>query len=256
MPINDGQFLDISATHVDAWVANEDSFFTRDAQCEDTHVNADHGKRVVLNLLELPWIGFPAQSVNRVLIERNGWEVARTTSLLHFAPGAAIKPHVHALGEEVYVLRGVFEDEHGIYPEGTYIRNPAGSQHRPFSETGCSLFVKHGHLDPNDSVRVVVNAHDSEWLPGLVPGLSVLPLCAYGRAHASLVRWAPGTAFAQHRHFGGEEILVLEGLFEDEHGTYPEGTWMRSPHLSQHTPYSRHGATILVKTGHLDIPRR
>jgi len=241
------------APQVALGTVNEYSSFTRQAQCEDTRVNADHGKRVVLNLLELPWVGSPAQTVSRVLIERAGGEVARATSLVHFAPGAAFEPHMHALGEEIYVLRGVFEDEHGAYPAGTYIKNPAGSQHRPFSDTGCSLFVKLRHLDPKDSVRVVVNTNDATWFPGLVPGLTVLPLWGSGGSNTALVRWAPGTVFAQHRHFGGEEILVLEGLFEDEHGTYPEGTWMRSPHLSQHSPYSRHGATILVKTGHLDI---
>ena len=52
----------------------------------------------------------------------------------------------------------------------------------------------------------------------------------------ALVRYAPGGAFPEHAHPEGEEILVLEGEFRDEHGRYPEGTWIRSPHLSQHTP--------------------
>ncbi|MEM8617794.1 MAG: cupin domain-containing protein, partial [Pseudomonadota bacterium] len=44
---------------------------------------------------------------------------------------------------------------------------------------------------------------------------------------------------------------VLEGTFEDEHGTYPAGTWIRSPHMSQHKPWSDEGCLIYVKTGHL-----
>jgi anti-sigma factor ChrR (cupin superfamily) len=84
-----------------------------------------------------------------------------------------------------------------------------------------------------------------------VPGLSVLSLSSYGTQHTALVRWAPGTYFQRHRHVGGEEIYVLSGVFEDEHGRYPAGHWLRSPHMSQHTPFSLEGCTILVKTGHL-----
>ena len=63
-----------------------------------------------------------------------------------------------------------------------------------------------------------------------------------------MVRWAPGTFFNPHRHFGGEEILVVEGVFSDEYGSYHQGSWIRSPHLSQHQPFSREGCLILVKT--------
>jgi anti-sigma factor ChrR (cupin superfamily) len=70
-------------------------------------------------------------------------------------------------------------------------------------------------------------------------------------AGSTLVRWAPKTRFNTHRHYGGEEIFVVHGVFADEHGTYPEGTWIRSPHMSQHTPFSEGGCTIFVKTGHL-----
>ena len=84
----------------------------------------------------------------------------------------------------------------------------------------------------------------------MVPGLQVMPLMQQGTG-SSLVRWAPNTFVSTQRHFGGEEILVIRGVFSDEHGDYPEGSWIRSPHMSQHTPFSREGCTILVKTGHL-----
>ena len=90
------------------------------------------------------------------------------------------------------------------------------------------------------------------WQPGLVPGLSVMSLHEHNGQATALVRWEPGTVFQAHRHWGGEEILVLDGVFRDEHGQYPAGMWLRSPHLSQHRPYTEHeGATILVKVGHL-----
>jgi len=68
----------------------------------------------------------------------------------------------------------------------------------------------------------------------------------------ALVRWAPDTCFSAHTHPGGEEILVLQGLFHDELGAYPEGTWLRSPRWSRHAPFTGpEGALIYVKVGHL-----
>jgi anti-sigma factor ChrR (cupin superfamily) len=68
---------------------------------------------------------------------------------------------------------------------------------------------------------------------------------------STLVKWAPQTYFNPHRHYGGEEIFVVSGVFEDEHGRYPAGTWIRSPHMSLHQPFSKEGCVIFVKTGHL-----
>ena len=67
----------------------------------------------------------------------------------------------------------------------------------------------------------------------------------------SSVRYAPNSSFTSHQHELGEEFLVLEGVFEDEHGRYPKGFWLRSPHMSAHKPFSVEDCTILVKTGHL-----
>jgi len=68
----------------------------------------------------------------------------------------------------------------------------------------------------------------------------------------SLVRYAPGSQFSRHEHDGGEEMLVLEGLFRDEEGEYPEGSWLRNPRWSRHTPFTGpEGALIYVKVGHL-----
>ena len=70
--------------------------------------------------------------------------------------------------------------------------------------------------------------------------------------HTALVKWEPNTQFEPHKHWGGEEILVLEGVFYDEYGVYPKGSWIRSPHLSQHSPFTKEeGAVIFVKTGNL-----
>lgn len=63
----------------------------------------------------------------------------------------------------------------------------------------------------------------------------------------SIVRYAAGSSFAEHRHHGGEEILVLSGVFSDEQGDYPAGWYLRNPPGSSHRPHSKPGAIIFVK---------
>lgn len=214
------------------------------------NLHADFRQRVVLNHHNLEWVKSPEPGVERRMLERIGEESARATSIVRYQPGAQFAPHTHDLGEEILVLEGTFGDEHGDYPAGTYLMNPPGSTHTPRSETGCLLFVKLRHLGPEQTMREVVDTKAEPWLQGLVPGLHVMPLMRQGSG-STLVRWAPQTYFNPHRHFGGEEIFVVEGVFEDEHGVYPQGSWIRSPHLSLHKPFSKEGCTIFVKTGHL-----
>jgi anti-sigma factor ChrR (cupin superfamily) len=214
-------------------------------------INADTAFRVTLNTADLPWVASPMPGVQRKMLERDGAEVARATSIVQYEPGSSFSSHRHDLGEEFLVLDGVFEDENGQYPAGTYVKNPPGSMHTPFTNQGCTLFVKLRYMAADDKEHCVIDTRSAPWHPGLVPGLSVLPLSESGTSHTALVRWAPGTYFNPHRHFGGEEIFVIEGVFEDEHGRYPQGSWLRSPHMSAHKPFSVEGCTILVKTGHL-----
>ena len=214
-------------------------------------INTDLTQKLAIASGDLPWLASHLKGVDRIMLERDGDEVARATSLVRYAPKSSFSHHQHDLGEEFLVLEGVFQDEHGQYPAGTYVKNHTGSSHTPFTDTGCTLFVKLRYLDLQDTDRVVVNTQLAEWFAGMVPGLTVLPLSSFGTTSTALVRWAPGTYFNPHRHFGGEEIFVIDGVFEDEHGRYPEGTWLRSPHMSAHKPFSVEGCTIFVKTGHL-----
>lgn len=214
-------------------------------------LHADFTKRVVLDTTALPWSPSPMAGVERRMLDRLGGEVARATSIVRYAPGSRFERHSHGAGEEILVLEGTFSDEQGNYPTGTYLRNPAGSAHAPFSEQGCTLLVKLHQMQPLDQQTVVIDTRSSDWLPGLVVGLQVLPLHAFGSEHVALVRWAPGTRFQPHGHPGGEEIFVLDGVFQDEQGTYPAGCWLRNPHASSHRPWSEAGCTIWVKTGHL-----
>jgi anti-sigma factor ChrR (cupin superfamily) len=214
-------------------------------------LNADFSQRVVLQTNDLPWEPSPSAGVHRRKLDRMGDEVGRVTSIVRYDAGSAFSAHTHSGGEEFFVLDGVFSDETGDYPAGTYVRNPVGTSHAPHSYDGCVIFVKLHQFDPQDQDQFAIDTTSAEFGPGMVPGLSVLPLHAYGPESAALVRWAPGTEFTPHTHYGGEEIFVLDGVFSDQFGDYPKGTWIRSPHGSQHRPFSREGCLIYVKTGHL-----
>lgn len=213
------------------------------------NINSDYKQRVVLNQHDLPWVLTPEVGVERKMLERIGDEVAKATSIVRYQPGSKFKSHTHEFGEEIFVLDGVFSDEIGDYPSGTYIMNPPGSSHAPFSKDGCTLFVKLRHLGMEQVEREVVDTKNATWFQGMVSGLTVLPLMRQGTG-STLVRWQPQTYFNSHKHYGGEEIFVVDGVFEDEHGRYPAGSWIRSPHMSLHQPFSKEGCTIFVKTGH------
>ena len=51
-------------------------------------------------------------------------EFARASSIVTFESGSKFDNHIHDNGEEIFVLEGIFSDQYGDYPEGTYIRNP------------------------------------------------------------------------------------------------------------------------------------
>ncbi|MEL6763038.1 MAG: cupin domain-containing protein, partial [Cyanobacteria bacterium J06607_6] len=154
---------------------------------------ADLNERAVVATHDLAWSDSPMAGVERRMIERDGAEVARATSIVRYAPNSHFSAHTHGGGEEFFVLDGTFSDEHGDYPAGTYVRNPVGSTHTPFSQDGCTILVKLWQMHPDDQQRVVVDTRTADWFPGLVDGLSVMPLHNFGSEHVALVRWAPGT---------------------------------------------------------------
>ncbi|QLC23071.1 cupin [Parasphingopyxis sp. CP4] len=217
-------------------------------------INADFTERAVVRPGDIDWVASPMPGVERQMLDRIGEEVARATSLVRYAPQSYFSEHEHGGGEEFFVIDGVFSDETGDYPAGTYVRNPIGSRHTPHSDDGCTIFVKLHQFAAKDSAQFSIDTRTAQFLSGPAKGLTVLPLHEFGTESVALVRWEPGTRFSGHRHWGGEEILVLEGVFQDEHGDYPAGTWLRNPHLSEHHPFSDEGCLIYVKTGHLPEP--
>ncbi|MGR3291199.1 MAG: cupin domain-containing protein [Paracoccaceae bacterium] len=213
-------------------------------------INMDFAERVVIDTQSQPWQDSPSKGVWRIPLAREAAERGHATSIVRYDPGTSFAPHAHPGGEEIMVLEGVFSDENGDYPAGTYIRNPKGSSHAPYSEPGCTLLVKLNQFRDGDDQQITTDTSNAEWFPGH-GDLRVMPLHEYNGASTALVHWPAGAHFVPHSHPGGEEIFVLSGEFVDEHGRYPAGSWIRSPHMSKHDPNVDVDTTILVKVGHL-----
>jgi anti-sigma factor ChrR (cupin superfamily) len=214
-------------------------------------LRSDLGVRAVVRPGDEPFVASPMPGVERLMLDRDGGEVARATTIVRYAPGSRFSTHLHERGEEFLVLDGVFADERGSYPAGTYVRNPPGSSHAPYSEQGCTLFVKLRQFQARDAAQIVIDTRRGAWRTDGETGVEALPLHEFGQERVQLLRWAPGAELGLHYHAGGEEILVLDGAFADEHGDYPRGSWLRNPPGSRHGPRTREGCTLLVKTGHL-----
>jgi anti-sigma factor ChrR (cupin superfamily) len=214
-------------------------------------LHADLRQRAVMYAEDAVWVPSPLPGVTRRMLDRDGGEVARATSVVRYAPGSRFSRHEHGGGEEFLVLEGTFSDEMGDYPAGTYVRNPPGSGHAPWSVEGCMILGKLRQFDPRDTARVVIDSRTAAWMPMPVPGVTLLPLHEFGSEQVGLLRWQRGTRYPLHEHPGGEEIYVIEGTLQDEEGRYAAGTWLRNPPGSRHATYSAEGCLLYVKSGHL-----
>jgi anti-sigma factor ChrR (cupin superfamily) len=213
-------------------------------------LNMDFTQRVVIDTAKQDWTPSPMAGVWRKPLAREESERGHATSIVRYEAGARFSAHDHPLGEEILVLDGVFSDQTGDYPAGTYFRNPEGFRHAPFSEEGCVLLVKLHQFQTGDTEHVVIDTHSASFNPG-IGKLEVLSLHQHEAEQVALVRWPAGEKFQAHKHFGGEEIYVISGEFKDEFGSYPAGSWIRSPHMSEHVPFVEVDTLIWVKVGHL-----
>jgi len=176
-------------------------------------LNADFSRRVAVHATRLAWVPSPMAGVERRMLDRIGDEVARATSIVRYAPGSHFSPHTHGGGEEFFVLEGIFQDEHGEFPAGSYVRNPPTSRHTPGSVPGCVLFVKLWQFDLSDRTEVMINTRSMPYrLATGRPGVELIPLFCDSREEVRLERWAPGTAVTMAVP-GGVEVLVLDGDF-------------------------------------------
>lgn len=219
-------------------------------------LNGDFSQRVAVHAGKMAWKASPIAGVDRRMLDRLGDEVARATSIVRYAPGSAFSPHVHTGGEEFLVLDGVFQDEHGDFPAGSYIRNPPDSSHTPSSEPGCTIFVKLWQFDLADRTEVKADTNKMDYAPATDrPGVEQMPLFKDTREEVSLERWAAGAPVFLDGRSGGLEVLVLEGGFEEAGETFQVQSWLRLPKGAQTTATAGpDGARVWIKRGHLKVP--
>lgn len=219
----------------------------------DELINADFTQRIVVATNDLPWVPSPQAGVERRFLDRIGGEVARATSLVRYAPNSAFPSHSHGLGEEFLVLEGVFSDEHGDYPAGTYVRNPPGSSHAPRTEPGCTILVKLRQMPGSESRRVVIDTATAPWRRSDVEGhyRQLLYASVQTGEMVTLEKLAAGAALPTTTRDGGEEIFLLTGTLADDYGRYGIGTWIRTPAGSSGRLVSPEGAVYWAKRGHL-----
>ena len=170
--------------------------------------------------------------------------------LLRLAAGYSLPAPSSGHGREVLVVEGTWQLPDGLLTRHSYARRPPDQSHANHSEDGAVLLIHEGPFADADKDIVHLESSTQAWLPGQ-GNLRVQPLHSFGDEGTALVHWPAGERFKPHRHWGGEEIFVLSGTFEDEHGSYPSGTWLLSPHWSSHYPFVTEETVIFVKTGHL-----
>jgi len=192
-------------------------------------VNANFNERVSVHAAELPWKASPMPGVERRMLDRLGDEVARATTIVRYAPKSHVSPHVHTGGEEFFVLEGVFQDEHGDFSAGSYIRNPPKSKHTPGSELGCTIFVKLWQFDLADRTHLRIDTSKMAFIPDRErAGVEIMPLFLDNREDVRLERWAPGAKVALDAS-GGMEVLVLAGSFSEWGEAFMLQSWLRPP---------------------------
>lgn len=174
------------------------------------------------------------------------------TSVVRYAPGSRFPAHDHPDGEEILVLEGTFSDEHGDRPAGTYLLNPEGFRHAPFSREGCVLFVKLRQYPGRERKQVICDTGGLPWQPGDTPGVEVKQLYAQAGFSDTVVleRWSPGAA-VRVGHDDGLELFVIEGALEDDEGVHGERSWLRLPRGARQELRSPDGCVLYVKRGGL-----
>jgi hypothetical protein len=216
------------------------------------HLNADFTRRAVVHAGMLDWVASPMPGVHRRMLDRIGDEVARATSIVRYAPGSHFSAHVHDGGEEFLVLDGIFQDECGDYPAGSYVRNPPTSCHTPGSSSGCTIFVKLWQFDPSDRTAVRVATAAQRFTPAAGrTSVSVMPLFQNAIEQVRLEEWAPGARLNVPVPTG-LELLVLAGSFDDQGERFVEQSWLRLPSGARFAGVAGPaGCRVWVKSGHL-----
>lgn len=213
---------------------------------------SDLNSRITVNSNTQDWEASPGGEVLRKRLHRVGpAESGQVTSLVRYQPGSRFPAHAHPDGEEILVLDGVFSDEHGDWPAGTYLLNPEGFSHAPFSKDGCLLFVKLRQFPGDSRNHIALDTSESEWRSSVRPGVSWKKLYAQEpfSDHMRLERWSTPGNVGELNFPQGAELFVLDGEFSDDHGDYSRHCWLRLPPGSSLSPQGNSPCELYIKEG-------
>lgn len=190
-------------------------------------IRADLAEPACVRAADWQWVNSPQAGVRRVMLDRVGEEVAVATSFVRYDPESRFPGHTHALGEEFIVLEGEFGDEHGRYPPGSYVRNPPGSRHVPFSDPGCLLWVKLRQFQPDDLTELRTR------LDLAIPteGSAMRLLHRHGEEEVGEITAAAGERIERPPADVCQEVLVLAGEVKAGNRVIDRFGWLRvAPH--------------------------
>ncbi len=213
-------------------------------------LNDDFTARAIVHAGATAWVPSPTKGVERRMLFRIGDEKARATSIVRYASGSQFPAHGHPGGEEILVLDGVFQDESGDYPAGSYMRNPPGTHHTPASAPGCVIFVKLWQFRKDDDRLVALRIAEvpaASW-PGVAASHKLFD---NGHEEVRIETWERD-ADVEIANPKGLELLVLDGSFTDGTELLEKHTWLRLPpgrHLKART--GARGARVWLKAGAL-----
>lgn len=215
-------------------------------------LNGDLSMRVCVDTQKMDWSASPSGKVWRKRVHLVGPpEGGQVTSVVRYEAGAKFPRHEHPGGEEILVLDGVFSDEYGDWAAGTYLLNPEGFSHSPFSEQGCTLFVKLRQYSGATREHVAIRTSDLNWQPSVRKISSRKKLYAQ-EPYTDFMRleaWDIPAELGQINFPQGAELFVLKGCFKDKHGSYGKHTWMRLPPGGSITPTSDEYCELYIKEG-------
>lgn len=215
-------------------------------------INGDMTKFVSVDTNSIKWQESPSGTVWRKRLHLVGpSEAGQVTSLVMYESNADFHAHAHPGGEEILVLGGTFSDERGDFTAGTYLLNPEGYEHTPFSKEGGIIFVKLRQYPGEDRSQIVVESQTKQWIESTVPGISIKMLYSEHNypEEVSLQKWEASASPGKLSYPNGAEILILKGNLQDESGSYGEMSWLRYPPKAEHTPISPDGCEFYIKRG-------
>ena len=215
-------------------------------------LNDNLSKFAAVNFSGSGWVPSPSAGVERVMLERVNDGETRATTVVKFQPQSNFPHHIHTGGEEFLVLDGVFSDASGDFERGFYVRNPIGSQHAPWSQTGSIIFVKLGQIDPDDKDYVRLDTNGADWSHYPDQGIDTLQLHRFGNECTQLIQLKNGSTYTIDKAQSGLEIFLVMGQVKVEGKILKQRDWLRYPSSSQVEIIGLERSTLYIKTGHIN----